>query len=189
MPAAPRDPIEVFFDSCTTLVFYGLESEDAKAGPSRPTLVLPSLNDPFRLFTADKCPYISVQPVSYFLEELETARKKAGEDPSFPPAIQKIESWLVDLKDPVIGYQLEPPALAGSGLATPHIETLIAQEDKAKEDALALKGTPPTEEISLPKSRLKRYFATPLFVAIVLCSWVVGFWVIHHLLSFEPAIF
>jgi hypothetical protein len=100
MPEAHLDPVETWWKSCTILVFYGLESEDAQVGPSRPTLALPFLNNPFRLFTADDCPRLSVQPVSYSLKELETARKSVGEDPSFQRAIQEIEAWLDDLKDP-----------------------------------------------------------------------------------------
>jgi hypothetical protein len=175
MPKEPQDPCETWWNSCTVLVFYSLESEDAPVGPSRPTLALPFLVDPFRLFGADRSPYLSVQPLAYFLEELEAARKKADEDPAFPRAIQEIEAWLADLKDPVIGYQLEPPALAGSGLATSHIENLIAQEEREAEKEALTQETTSGKAKEKPKSVL-----LPLWLDLLLFSSGLAliFWIL-----------
>jgi hypothetical protein len=191
MTYSTTDPIEAWLDSCKVLVFYGLDSEDGPVGPRSATLALPLLENPHELFLADVAPHLSVQPVAGFQDELDRAKEKAGGQPGHEQALRDIQQWVDGLTDPVVGYQLEPSALAGTGRATEQINGMLEAEAAAAGQADQGQVSVSTSGLASPKGPSKgwRFRAQQLFdlvlyfgmLAVILWLLKLGFVDYFHL--------
>jgi hypothetical protein len=112
------NPEPSWFETCTVLVFYGLNSEDEDPDPASPSLALGNLGEPDRLFKSDLPPILSVQTRESFEQELAQAAENAGQDEMCLAAIHKISKWLSKTAPPYVAYELEPPDMAGFSTAS-----------------------------------------------------------------------
>ncbi|NMB73782.1 MAG: hypothetical protein GYA21_01480 [Myxococcales bacterium] len=100
-------------EKCSVLVFYAVDKMEDEPDRNTPSLVL----EPHwsHLIHADTAPYLTELTSEQFLEELQQAGQKATWYER--QVINRIREWFLSQQKPAVLYELEPPSIAGSGMA------------------------------------------------------------------------
>jgi hypothetical protein len=103
-------------EDCTCLVFYAVHDEPDEYGPiSRPCVVdARALVEAFRDAVAPRWINDTVDDVRAHVED---ALRRRDLDDETSRDLHRLRVWLGDCLTPYVAYELEPPRLAGTGLA------------------------------------------------------------------------
>ena len=114
-------PTDAWSEQCDTVVFYALPDASAQLSPQTPSLVIE------RFFVEDAQAAFGVAPaprretVSGLEFEAVLARAVAAprRDPNSRGRVEFVRRWYLDTAPAWVTWQLEPAAVAGTGVAHP----------------------------------------------------------------------
>ncbi|MDB4945103.1 MAG: hypothetical protein JWP97_4637 [Labilithrix sp.] len=98
----------------TAFVMYAMASEDATLEPGAPSLVAPAVFQPRR---SDVAPYGTVEEAYELVDAALMALEDLPPSPALHDALNGVLTWLDAIDTRFVLYQLEPPDLAGRGIA------------------------------------------------------------------------